>query len=197
MEANVWLSSPFAKGFHSCCRIFRALKPTDPREYIHPDKILTRYRAMPDTRASVVAGKRVRALSGSPPRVPDGEDPITMRDLQRELSAQREQYLAAVSDMKAEHQHQLEQQEARHRADVQRMLERLERVENEMAQLRAAAESRDRASRAPISLSKAFRKSPVASLLLRLCHSSFQSLPGTRLCQSWRPGAWGRAVRGL
>ncbi len=105
-------------------------------------------RTMPDTRSSVVAGKRVRAPSGSPPRVSDGEDPITMRDLQRELSAQREQYLAAVSDMKAEHQQQIEQQEARHRADVQRMLERVERVENELAQLRAAAESRDRASRA-------------------------------------------------
>src|SRR4051812_46609213 len=103
---------------------------------------------MPETRASVVAGKRVRAPSGSPPRVSEDESPITMRDLQHELSEQRVQFLAAVADMKAEHKQQFEQQEARHSADVQRLLGRLDRVENEVAQLRAAAESRDRSSRA-------------------------------------------------
>ncbi len=54
-----------------------------------------------------------------------------MRDLQHELSEQRVQFLAAVADMKAEHKQQLEQQEARHSAAVQRLLGRLERVENE------------------------------------------------------------------
>ncbi len=103
---------------------------------------------MPDTRATTVNGKRVRAPSGSPPRVPDDEGTITRSDLQRELAAQNEQFLAAVEAMKAQQQQQYEQQEARHRADMQRVKEVVNGLRNEVAQLKAAAESRDRASRA-------------------------------------------------
>ena len=133
---------------------------------------------MPDTRASVVAGKRVRAPSGSPPRVSEDESPITMRDLQHELSEQRVQFLAAVADMKAEHKQQLEQQEARHSADVQRLLGRLERVENEVAQLRAAAESRDRSSRASHLIIKGLPEEPSGQPTPQAVSQLFPVSPG-------------------
>ena len=101
---------------------------------------------MPETRQSTVAGKRV--ASGSPTRVPDDEGSITAAELQRQLAVQSERILTAMEGMKAEQKQQMEQLQACHRAEVQKLHERVDRLENEMAQLRGQAESRDRASRA-------------------------------------------------
>ncbi len=130
---------------------------------------------MPDTRQSVVAGKRVRPPSGSPPRVSDEEGNITPSELQRQLAAQKEDILAAMQAMVAQ---QMEQQEARHRADVQRLQERLERVENEVAQLRAAAESRDRASRASHLIIKGFPEEPSGQSTHQAVSQLFPVSPG-------------------
>ena len=109
------------------------------------------------TRASqnTVGGKRYRAPSGSPPRSADdgGEDFRSV--LQAELAAQDQRTQAIFLDYQQQIDQRFEQLEAsrqadvqRHRAEVQRLEEQLDMVRNEVAQLKGAAESRDRSSRA-------------------------------------------------
>ncbi|CAL8471698.1 g11240 [Coccomyxa elongata] len=133
---------------------------------------------MPDTRATTVNGKRVRAPSGSPPRVSDDEGIISRSDLQRELGVQNEQFLSAVEAMKIEQQQQFEQQEARHRADMQRVKEVVDGLRNEVAQLKAAAESRDRASRASHLIIKGYSEEPDGQSTSQAVSHLFPPSPG-------------------
>jgi len=89
----------------------------------------------------------VRPPSGSPPRVPD-EDSNLRSIFQSEFATFKQEVLTALEAAKMQHQQQLEELSARHRAKEQQFHAELERLKNVVAQLSGAAESRDRASRA-------------------------------------------------
>lgn len=97
---------------------------------------------------STVAGKRVRAPSGSPPRIAEDLPDDFHSILRFELAAQDERFRTVVSQIEDKHKRAMDQMQASHRAAVQRLTGQLDRALDEMAQLRGAAESRDRESRA-------------------------------------------------
>jgi septal ring factor EnvC (AmiA/AmiB activator) len=68
--------------------------------------------------------------------------------IQRELAEQKQEILAAVEALKLQHQQEVNDLKAHHRAEKQQLWAEPEKLTNEVAQLKGAAESRDRASRA-------------------------------------------------
>lgn len=114
---------------------------------------------MPDTRQNTVNGKRVRPPSGSPPRVSDDTSDVQTM-FQQEFAVFRQELLADQEASKVQQQQLIDGIEARHRAEMQQLRAELEWMKNEMAQLRGAAESRDRASRASHLIIKGFPEEP-------------------------------------